>query len=74
MLPPYERQIGWLPNDPQYLVLPPSNADTQVSPLLYLFFQENETTHIPSVDLLNLTMMILSPCRQWKVNRRQYCR
>lgn len=46
---PYERQIGWLPNDPQYLVLTPSNAETQVSSLLYLFFQENKRTHIPSM-------------------------
>ena len=35
---PYERQTGWLPNDPQYLVPPPSNVGSQVSYLLYLFF------------------------------------
>lgn len=30
---PYERQTGWLPNNPQCLVLQPSNADSQVSSL-----------------------------------------
>ena len=33
---PYERQTGWLPNNPQYLVLQPSNADSQVNSLLLL--------------------------------------
>ena len=29
--PPYAQSLGWQPNDPQYALLPPSNADTIVS-------------------------------------------
>ena len=30
--PPYAQSLGWQPNDPQFPLLPPSNADTIVSP------------------------------------------
>lgn len=35
---PYESQTGWLPNDPNYAELPPSDADSQVSSLAWFCF------------------------------------
>lgn len=43
----YDRQAGWLSNDPNHLELPPSNADSQVSFLgfnIIIIFQK-EISH-----------------------------
>lgn len=34
----YDRQAGWLPNDPNHLELPPSDADSNVSRLLCYYY------------------------------------
>ena len=70
--PPYDRSPGWLPNDPKYSELPPSNADSQVSALLCFFPKKKCVSH-RSHRLVYLTTSILSLCHPSEVNRHQYC-
>lgn len=64
----YNRQPGRLPNDPNRLEFPPSDADSQVSSLLYYYYSFEKKKSHRSPRLTHLTIVIFSLCHLLEVN------